>query len=182
LIDLGSIYYLPGERTLTIKIFTTGGTFDKVYFDALSEFHIGDPMAGPLLEEANVTFAYSVESLLKKDSLEISKEERELIRSRVEHVSESMILITHGTDTMVDTAKSLQGIEDKTVVLFGAMQPARMRYSDAMFNLGIASAAVQILPAGIYIAMNGQIFAPDEVSKNRAGARFEKITEHTRSN
>jgi len=160
---------------LTIRILTTGGTFDKVYFDALSEFHIGDPMAGALLEEANVTFAYTVESLLRKDSLDITEEDRELIRSRVEGVSESMVLITHGTDTMVETAKSLQGINNKTIVLFGAMQPARMRYSDAMFNLGIASGAVQILPAGIYIAMNGRIFNPDEVSKNRAQARFETI-------
>jgi len=86
-----------------------------------------------------------------------------------------MVLITHGTDTMVDTARSLQGIENKTIVLFGAMQPARMRYSDAMFNLGIAISAVQILPVGIYIAMNGQIFNPDEVAKNRAEARFEPI-------
>jgi L-asparaginase len=161
---------------LTIRILTTGGTFDKVYFDALSEFHIGEPMVGELLEEANVTFSYAVESLLKKDSLEITQEDRELIRNRLESVTESMILITHGTDTMVDTAKSLQGIENKTIVLFGAMQPARMRYSDAMFNLGIAIGAVQILPAGIYIAMNGQIFNPDEVAKNRAEARFEPIT------
>jgi len=160
---------------LTIRILTTGGTFDKVYFDALSEFHIGDPMAGALLEEANVTFAYTVESLLRKDSLDITEEDRELIRSRVESVTESMVLLTHGTDTMVETAKSLQGINNKTIVLFGAMQPARMRYSDAMFNLGIASGAVQILPAGIYIAMNGRIFNPDEVSKNRAQARFETI-------
>ena len=160
---------------MTIRILTTGGTFDKVYFDALSEFHIGEPMVGELLEEANVTFSYAVESLLKKDSLEITQEDRELIRNRLESVTESMILITHGTDTMVDTAKSLQGIENKTIVLFGAMQPARMRYSDAMFNLGIAIGAVQILPAGIYIAMNGQIFNPDEVTKNRVEARFEPI-------
>ncbi len=167
---------------MTIKIFTTGGTFDKVYFDALSEFHIGDPIAGELLDEANVTFAYDIESLLKKDSLEITAEDRKLIRRRVESVSETNILITHGTDTMVDTAQTLGGIDNKTIVLFGAMQPARMRYSDAMFNLGIASAAVQILPAGIYIAMNGQIFNPDEVTKNRAEARFEIIAEHKRAN
>ena len=167
---------------MTIKIFTTGGTFDKVYFDALSEFHIGEPMAGELLDEANVTFTYKVESLLKKDSLEITEQDRALIRSGVEATSESMILITHGTDTMIDTARYLQGVEKKTIVLFGAMQPARMRYSDAMFNLGIASAAVQILPAGIYIAMNGQIFNPDEVTKNRDQARFEAHTEHTRCN
>ena len=160
---------------MTIKILTTGGTFDKVYFDALSEFHIGEPMAGELLEEANVTFSYALESLLKKDSLEITQEDRELIRNRVASVTESMILITHGTDTMVDTAKSLQGIENKTVVLLGSMQPARMRYGDAMFNLGIAIGAVQILPVGIYIAMNGRIFDPNEVAKNRAEARFETI-------
>jgi L-asparaginase len=160
---------------LTIKILTTGGTFDKLYFDALSEFHIGEPMAGALLEEANVTFTYAVESLLKKDSLEITAEDRELIRNRVEGAPETMILIIHGTDTMVDTARSLQGIANKTIVLFGAMQPARMRYSDAMFNLGLASGAVQILPVGVYIAMNGQIFNPNEVAKNRAAARFETI-------
>lgn len=160
---------------MTIKILTTGGTFDKLYFDALSEFHIGEPMAGALLEEANVTFTYAVESLLKKDSLEITAEDRELIRNRVEGAPETMILIIHGTDTMVDTARSLQGIANKTIVLFGAMQPARMRYSDAMFNLGLASGAVQILPVGVYIAMNGQIFNPNEVAKNRAAARFETI-------
>ena len=160
---------------MTIKILTTGGTFDKVYFDALSEFHIGEPMAGELLEEANVTFNYAIESILKKDSLEITQEDRELIRNRVASVTESQILITHGTDTMVDTAKSLQGIENKTIVLLGAMQPARMRYSDAMFNLGIAAGAVQVLPAGVYVAMNGRIFNPHEVAKNRAEARFEPI-------
>ena len=160
---------------MTIKILTTGGTFDKVYFDALSEFHIGEPMAGELLEEANVTFNYAIESILKKDSLEITQEDRELIRNRVASVPESQILITHGTDTMVDTAKSLHGIENKTIVLLGAMQPARMRYSDAMFNLGIAAGAVQVLPAGVYVAMNGRIFNPHEVAKNRAEARFEPI-------
>jgi len=160
---------------LTIKIFTTGGTFDKVYFDALSEFRIGEPMVGALLEEANVSFDYDIESLLKKDSLEMDDQDRETIRRAVAKASQSMILITHGTDTMVDSARVLQGITDKTIVMFGAMQPARMRYSDAMFNLGVASAAVQILPAGIYIAMNGQIFDALKVTKNRAQNRFEPI-------
>jgi L-asparaginase len=157
-----------------IKIFTTGGTFDKVYFDALSEFKIGEPMTGSLLEEANVNFTYEIESLLKKDSLEIDDQDRDSIRNAVVQASESMILITHGTDTMVETARALQAVNGKTIVLFGAMQPARMRYSDAMFNLGVASAAVQILAAGIYLAMNGQIFDPREVIKNRAQSRFEK--------
>ena len=160
---------------MTIRIFTTGGTFDKVYYDALSDFQIGEPMAAALLEEANVNFDYEIESLLKKDSLEITDEDRESIRRAVDQAAESLILITHGTDSMVASARALQGIDNKTVVLFGAMQPARMRYSDAMFNLGVASAAVQILPAGIYIAMNGQIFDPLKVTKNRAQARFEPI-------
>jgi L-asparaginase len=157
-----------------IKIFTTGGTFDKVYFDALSEFKIDEPMIGSLLEEANANFSYEIESLLKKDSLEIDDQDRDSIRNAVVQAPESVILITHGTDTMVETARALQDIKGKTIVLFGAMQPARMRYSDAMFNLGVASAAVQILTAGIYIAMNGQIFDPREVTKNRAQSRFEK--------
>jgi L-asparaginase len=160
---------------LTIKIFTTGGTFDKVYFDALSEFKIGEPMVAALLEEANVNFDYDMESLLKKDSLEIDDQDRETIRQAVASATQSMILITHGTDTMVDSARALQGITGKTIVMFGAMQPARMRHSDAMFNLGVASAAVQLLPAGIYIAMNGQIFDALKVTKNRAQSRFEPI-------
>ncbi len=157
-----------------IKIFTTGGTFDKVYFDALSEYKIGEPMVGSLLEEANVNFTYEIESLLKKDSLEVDDQDRDSIRNAVVQASESMILISHGTDTMVETARALQQVNGKTIVLFGAMQPARMRCSDAMFNLGVAIAAVQILPVGIYIAMNGQIFDPREVAKNRAQGRFEK--------
>ena len=159
-----------------IKIFTTGGTFDKVYFDALSEFRIGEPMAASLLEEANVTFDYDIESILQKDSLEIDDQDRKSIFNAVDGATQTQILITHGTDTMVKTANALRDISAKTIVLFGAMQPARMRYSDAMFNLGVACGAVQILPAGIYIAMNGQIFDPAEVTKNRARERFEKTS------
>ena len=150
---------------MTIKIFTTGGTFDKIYFDAKSEFHIGDTVIGALLEEANVDFDYEIESLLKKDSLEMDEIDRALIRNAVGNVYNHQILITHGTDTMVETAQALLGIADKTIVLFGAMQPARMRYSGAMYNLGVASAAVQLLPAGVYLAMNGKIFDPRKVSR-----------------
>jgi L-asparaginase len=158
---------------LTIKIFTTGGTFDKIYFDAKSEFHIGDTIIGELLEEANVDFDYDIESLFKKDSLDMDENDRETIRSVVDSVNHNRIMITHGTDSMVETAQALLGITDKTIVLFGAMQPARMRYSDAMYNLGVASAAVQLLPAGVYLAMNGNIFDPHKVTKNRALNRFE---------
>jgi L-asparaginase len=158
---------------LTIKIFTTGGTFDKIYFDAKSEFHIGDTIIGTLLEEANVDFDYEIESLLKKDSLDMDENDREKIRIAVSNENHNRIMITHGTDTMVETAQALLGIADKTIVLFGSMQPARMRYSDALYNLGVASAAVQLLPAGVYLAMNGNVFDPLKVTKNRALNRFE---------
>jgi L-asparaginase len=161
---------------LTIKIFTTGGTFDKVYFDAKSAFHIGEPMVGALLEEANVNFDYDIEALLQKDSIDMDRADRELIRNAVARVTNDMILITHGTDSMVDTAQALLDIEGKTIVLFGAMQPARMRYSDAMYNLGFACAAVQLLPSGVHLAMNGQVFDPRRVAKNRAQSRFEPST------
>ena len=160
---------------MKIKIFTTGGTFDKVYFDALSEFRFGDTIVGELLVEANVGFEYDVETLLQKDSLELDAADRELIRRAVERVDEDRIVITHGTDTMVETARALAGIDGKTIVLFGAMQPARMRYSDAMYNLGVATAAVQLLPPGVHVAMNGQVFAPDKVRKNRERGRFEPL-------
>lgn len=160
---------------MTIKIFTTGGTFDKIYFDAKSEFHIGDTIIGELLEEANVGFDYDIESLLKKDSLDMDENDRATIRSAVDSVNHRRIMITHGTDTMVETAQALLTIKAKTIVLFGAMQPARMRYSDAMYNLGVASAAVQLLPTGVYLAMNGNIFDPRKVTKNRTLNRFELI-------
>ena len=158
---------------MSIRIFPTGGTFDKVYFDASSEFHIGEPMVPAMLEEANVSFDYNIESLLKKDSLEMNDADRELIRDAVAGVDNDKILITHGTDSMVQTARTLLGLHDKTIVLLGAMQPARMRYSDAMFNLGFACAAVQLLPRGVHLAMNGHIFDPRHAAKNRTLGRFE---------
>jgi len=164
---------------LTIKIFTTGGTFDKIYYDAKSEFHIGDTIIGRLLEEANVDYDYDIESLFKKDSLDMDENDRAMIRTAVDSENHNRIMITHGTDTMVETALALLGITDKTIVLFGSMQPARMRYSDAMYNLGVASAAVQLLPTGVYLAMNGNIFDPRKVTKNRALNRFELAVDRT---
>ncbi len=156
-----------------VKIFCTGGTIDKVYFDALSEYQIGDPVVPGILNEGLVKFPFEVESILKKDSLEITDEDRESIFKKVEVESCAHILITHGTDTMINTALCLQKITKKTIVLTGAMQPARFRNTDAIFNLGYAIAAAQHLPSGVYLAMNGQIFTPDAVQKNRAAAQFE---------
>jgi L-asparaginase len=159
---------------MQLQIFSTGGTFDKVYYDALSDFQIGEPMATEILAEARVSFDYNVESLLKKDSLDMTTEDRELIRSKVAACPARHILITHGTDTMTLTAEALQGIEGKVILFTGAMQPARMRLSDAAFNLGVAIGALQALPDGIYIAMSGRIFEAGKVKKNRSAGRFEE--------
>lgn len=157
---------------MDIKILTTGGTIDKIYFDAKSEFQIGDPHISEVLEEANVIFTYEVESVLRKDSLDLTDADRELIVKKVRQQTCNRILITHGTDTMVETANWLRGV-DKTIVLTGSMQPAKLRVSDAFFNIGYAISAVQLLPSGVYIAMNGHIFDPLTTTKNRAKNRFE---------
>jgi L-asparaginase len=160
---------------MKIKFFTTGGTIDKVYFDAKSEFEVGPPQVSELLADANVTFEFEVESILRKDSLDMTDTDRALIRERVEADAAARIVVTHGTDTMILTALALKNIAGKTIVLTGSMQPARLRVTDAGFNLGTAIAAVQILPPGVYIAMNGRIFNPERIRKNVACHRFEEI-------
>ncbi|WP_428605985.1 asparaginase domain-containing protein [Sedimenticola sp.] len=160
---------------MKIKIYTTGGTIDKIYFDQKSEFQVGDPQISELLREANITVDFEVESLMRKDSLDMNEADRKLIAERIRNDPNKRILLTHGTDTMVETAKALVGIEGKTIVLVGSMQPARLRYSDAIFNIGYAFATVQMMPPGIYVAMNGQVFDPLHARKNVACHRFEAI-------
>lgn len=155
-----------------IEIFTTGGTIDKVYFDALSEFQIGPAAIPDLLRENNVLVPHRVTQLMRKDSLELDDADRETIRAAVAASEARCILVTHGTDTMPMTGRLLAGINGKTIVLTGAMQPASVRASDADFNVGFALAAVQTLPPGAYIAMNGMLFDPEKTVKDRAGARF----------
>ncbi|MBC7660451.1 MAG: asparaginase [Chitinophagaceae bacterium] len=158
-----------------IKIITTGGTIDKVYFDALSDYKVGDPTIGQILEEANVEVEYSVQSVCKKDSLDLTDEDREAVAEAVRNCKETHVLITHGTDTMVKTAQYLRSIAGKTIVFTGAMNPTRIRNSDAFFNVGCAIIAVQTLPSGIYIAMNGQVHNPERVIKNRKDQKFESF-------
>lgn len=160
---------------MKIRIFTTGGTIDKIYFDQKSQYEIGDPQAGGVLERANVTFEYEVESILRQDSLDLTDDDRRIIRAAVASATEEKFVITHGTDTMIDTAKVLEGIPGKTIVLTGSMYPARFRDSDAVFNLGCAVIAAQTLQPGVYIAMNGQIFDPRISRKNVDMNRFERI-------
>jgi len=160
---------------MKIKFFTTGGTIDKVYFDAQSEFEVGPPQVLEVLRDANVTFQYTVESLLRKDSLDLTEADRQFIRERVAAEACPLIVLTHGTDTVIQTAKALAGIPGKTIVLTGSMQPARFRVTDAVFNIGSAIGAVQGLPPGVYIAMNGRVFDPSRVRKNREKNCFEAV-------
>ena len=159
---------------MRMRVIATGGTIDKVYFDAASTYDVGDPQVGPLFKEANVTFDYTVESVLQKDSLAMTDADRALIRERVAAAPERLILITHGTDTMTETAARLEGLADKVIVFTGSMVPARFRSSDALFNLGCAVGALQVLPDGVYIAMNGLISPAHTVRKNRELSRFER--------
>ncbi len=158
-----------------LLIVTTGGTIDKIYFDDKSDYQVGDPQIGRILEELGVAFRFTVIPILRKDSLHISAEDRELMRATIAAQPAKHVLVTHGTDTMVDTAKVLAGVADKTIVLTGALNPARFRGSDAEFNIGTAVGAVQSLPPGVYIAMNGRIWDPLKVRKNVAANRFESV-------
>lgn len=160
---------------MQLEIFTTGGTIDKVYFDAKSKFEVGEPQILEVLSEANLSIDYQVTPLMRKDSLELTDQDRELLRKAVEASTTTRIVITHGTDTMTDTARALSGIAGKTIVLTGAMQPARFRFTDAVFNIASAMMAAQTLTEGVYITMNGQVFDPETTRKNVDMNRFEVI-------
>ena len=159
---------------MKIKIYTTGGTIDKVYFDQKSDYQVGDPQAVGVLERANVVLDYEVESVIRKDSLDFTDDDRELIRKKVASTALERVVITHGTDTMIETAKILKSISGKTIVMTGSMYPAQFRDSDAVFNIGCAVTAVQILGPGVYIVMNGRIFNPHHIRKNVELNRFEE--------
>ncbi len=159
---------------MKIIIITTGGTIDKIYFDDKSEFQVGDPQIIDVLKGANVTYEYEVIPLLRKDSLHLTDDDRRLIHDAVRSDARRRFVVTHGTDTMIQTARVLQGIPDKIIVLTGSMQPAQFRVTDAVYNIASAMTAVQLLPAGVYIAMNGRIFDPGKARKNRDLNRFEE--------
>jgi len=160
---------------MKIKFLTTGGTIDKVYFDAKSEYEVGPPQVLEVLQDGNVTCEFEVESILAKDSLEMTDADRQFIRQKIEADPNPRIVVTHGTDTMIQTALALDGLAGKTIVLTGSMQPARFRNTDAVFNIGAAMGAVQALPPGVYVVMNGRIFDPKRLRKNAAQQRFEEL-------
>jgi L-asparaginase len=159
--------------TEAICVLTTGGTIDKVYFDMLSEFQVGASAVPRLLEVARVRHPFRVEEVLRKDSLELTDADRAEIRGRVTATAEHRIVITHGTDTMTRTAHVLaECAQVKTIVLVGALAPARFQESDATFNLGMAFATAQIATPGVYITMNGTVFDGLKVIKDRKAGMF----------
>lgn len=161
---------------MKIKIYTTGGTIDKIYFDDLSQYEVGPPRVGEILETAKVNLTYSITEICRKDSIHLTDEDREQIRKKVAAEKAPLILITHGTDSMSLTAKALEGVsDDKVIVLTGAMNPFLFKRSDASFNVGCAVGALQSLGPGTYIAMSGRIFRASEARKNRDKKQFETI-------
>ena len=158
-----------------IRFVTTGGTIDKIYFDELSQFEIGESQVEHILREGLVQFDWDVVPLMKKDSLEMRDSDRRMLRDYIANDDAKRYVVTHGTDTMPETAEVLIGLRDRTIVMTGALTPARFRTTDAMFNIGMAVAAVQALPPGVYIAMSGQVFEAGKVRKNRKENRFEAI-------
>lgn len=161
----------------TIAIFTTGGTIDKVYFDAKGGYEVGAPVVRQVLEHARADERIPVTELLRKDSLEMTAADRAAIRAALAAAPQQRLIVTHGTDTMVETARTLLDLAGKVIVLTGALQPGRFSDSDAPFNLGMALAAVQLLPPGAYIVANGRVFDARRVRKNLAANRFEDAAE-----
>ena len=154
-----------------LTVMTVGGTIDKIYFDAASEYQIGEPQIGRLLRLSGIT-DFKIVPLMRKDSLEMTDADRAVVAEAVRACEGSKILITHGTDTMAQTARAI-GPCEKTVVFTGAMQPARIVESDAALNIGFALGVLACAAPGVYVAMNGVAFDPYKVRKNRAEGRFE---------
>ena len=161
---------------MAIKIFVTGGTFDKEYNELTGELFFKESHLSEMFKLGRSAVPVELRTMMMVDSTSITDEDRELIRNNCAKSCEDRILITHGTDTMVETATYLaEWIEDKTIVLTGAMVPYTVGSSDGLFNLGSAMAYVQVLPPGVYIAMNGRYFSWDNCRKNKKTGVFEEL-------
>jgi len=159
-----------------VRLFVTGGTFDKEYDEIHGTLDFRDTHLPEMLELGRCRLDVRVRTLMMVDSLEMTDADREMIAHNCRDVPEPHIVVTHGTDTMVDTARVLaKGVPGKTIVLTGAMIPIAFGSSDGLFNLGGALTVVQALPPGVYIAMNGRVFDHDRVRKNRDTGVFEPI-------
>ena len=161
---------------MMIRIFVTGGTFDKEYNELNGELFFKDTHLPEMLKLGRSRVAVDIKTLMMIDSLQMTDADREMIAQNCIDTASDKIVITHGTDTMVETAKKLAGrAPNKTIVLTGAMIPYKFGSSDGLFNLGSALAFVQALPTGVYLAMNGRWFNWDNVWKNRETGRFEEL-------
>lgn len=161
---------------MSVRIFITGGTFDKEYNEITGQLYFNDTHMHDLLDMGRCRVDVEIRTLMMIDSLEMSAEDRELIVHQCNQCEENQIVITHGTDTMAETAKVIAGkVKDKTVVLTGAMIPIKFGSSDGLFNLGSALAFAQTLPVGVYVAMNGRYFNWDNVRKNKQTGMFEEV-------
>lgn len=164
--------------SMAIRVVMTGGTLDKIYNPLNGELIFDESCLSVLMQQGRVTADVQFQTLFLKDSLEMNDADRQQLADVCLQCTEPRILITHGTDTMVASAAAIAaalqvGGLQKTVVLTGAMVPFAFKHSDALFNVGVALGAVQVLPAGVYVAMNGQIFPFDRVQKNRVAGVFE---------
>ena len=161
---------------MTIRVFVTGGTFDKKYDELRGTLDFQDTHVQEMLRLGRCELDVSVRTLMMVDSLDMSDDDRSTIVDNCRRAEETQIVVTHGTDTMVETARALaQHVKGKTIVLTGAMVPYAFGSSDGLFNLGSALSFVQVLPAGVYIAMNGKYFRSDNVRKNRDVGTFETL-------
>lgn len=161
---------------MQVQIFITGGTFDKEYNELNGDLYFRDTHLQQMLQQGRSQLNVNIRSLMMIDSLEMTEDDRELILSHCRKSTSERIVITHGTDTMVQTANYLAShLKDKTIVLTGAMIPIVFGSSDGLFNMGAALAYVQTLNPGVYIAMNGQYFYHDNVRKNKAQGLFETL-------
>jgi L-asparaginase len=161
---------------MQIRLFITGGTFDKEYNEINGQLFFEDTHLPEMLELGRCKLDVNIRTLMMIDSLEMTDDDRNIIAHNCLHCDEEKIVITHGTDTMVETAKLLaEKIKDKTIVITGAMIPYKFGSSDGLFNLGAALAFVQTLPAGVYISMNGKFFPWNNVRKNKELGLFEEI-------
>ena len=162
---------------MAIRIFITGGTFDKEYNELNGQLYFKDTHMSDLLEMGRNKAKVEIRTLMMIDSLEMTDEDRDLIVHQCNNCDETKIIITHGTDTMSETAKILASrVKDKTVILTGAMIPIKFGSSDGLFNIGSAMAFAQTLPAGVYVAMNGRYFNWDNVRKNKQTGVFEEVS------
>lgn len=160
-----------------IRIFVTGGTFDKEYDELTGRLYFKDTHVPEMLVRGRCRLDVAVETVMMIDSLDLDDRGRAEIVARCRDAPEAALLITHGTDTMVDTARALAAadLHAKTIVLTGAMVPYAFGSSDGLFNLGSALSFVQVLPPGVYVAMNGQHFRWNAVRKNRETGMFERL-------